>query len=71
MFMHVLYFTTFTEADTAENWIRANIEIESSCTHDYEPYMCKFYTSVALTERQQQIIADTVKPRSCLINEEL
>ncbi len=72
MFMHILYFGTFTDADIAEKWLKANLDgIESSCTYDYEPYMCKFYTSQELTERQQQIVVDTVKPTSYMMNEEL
>ncbi len=72
MFMHVLYFGTFTDADIAEEWLKANLDgIESSCTYDYEPYMCKFYMAFKLTERQVQIIVDTLKPTAVMLNEEL
>jgi hypothetical protein len=72
MFMHVLYFGTFTDASVAEEWLKANLDgIASITTHDYEPYMCKFYTAFDLTESQQESVVNAVKPTAVMMNEEL
>lgn len=72
MFMHILYFGTYTDAEKAEKWLKDNLDgIASSATCDYEPYMCKFYTAIELSESQQKTIADTVKPTATMMNEKL
>jgi len=70
LFKHILYFDSPEERDAAEGWIKANFEMEDSHSAYDDTIYC-FYTSVQLTERQQQIIVDTVKPSSYMTNEEM
>ena len=77
MFKHILYFICIVDRETAEEWILANFEVVDKDTDDacYNAetgmHLCQFifYVSPNLTERQQQIIIDTVKPYSYLVNE--
>ena len=77
MFKHILYFICIADREIAEEWIMANFEIQDSDTDDacYDSstgmHLCQFifYVSPNLTERQQQIIAETLKPHTYLINE--
>jgi hypothetical protein len=66
MYKHSLFFSTPEECYRAERWIRDNLDdIEDSDT-SYNGTVFYFYTTFALTEDQQHIIASTVAPLSFL-----
>jgi len=66
---HSLFFSTPEECIDAENWILDNIDGIEDYDRSYNGTVFFFWTSVALTERQQQIISDTLKPTSFLSEE--
>ncbi len=72
MFMHILYFKAFTEADDAEKWLLNNFPgLADTNTHDYEPYECIFYTAFPLSEQQIEMLVEILEPDSVMMNEEL
>jgi hypothetical protein len=69
MHKHSLFFSTPEECIEAENWILDNFDGIEDYDRSYNGTVFLFYAAYALSERQKEIIQDTLQPTSFLSEE--